>query len=112
MTLEVDRSRSSDRPDGGTAGQLGASKSDSRDLHGFINDSGRGTVDLVLSAADKCCLHERFDTTTVEIEIFVQGAAAAQVLPVVTPMIRVIMPSPDRGSQNGSTDSDRAEPVP
>ena len=48
---------------------------------------------------------------TIEIEIFVQGAASAQVLPVLTPMICVNIPNSHHGAQAGSSRSDSSDLV-
>ena len=109
ITLEVGRQGSHDDcRDGGAVRQPGLGSSD---LHGFVDGSGRGALDLVLYPADTCTLQNCTNTVTIEIEIFVQGAASAQVLPVLTPMICVNIPNSHHGAQAGSSRSDSSDLV-
>lgn len=110
VTLELERQRSpDDRRDSGADRQTGASGWSSAGVHGVVDGSGRGTVDLVLYPADTSNPHNYTDTVAIEIEIFVQGAASAQVLPVLTPRICVNIPSPHPGTPNGSSRSDSTD---
>lgn len=112
ITLEVQGERPPDgRRDGGTGRQTVALDSDSVGVHGVVDGSGRGTIDLVLFPADANSPHKytSTDSVAIEIEIFVQGAASAQVLPVLTPMISVNIPSCHPGTQNGKSRSDSSD---
>ena len=109
IKLEVGRQRSHDDcRHGGAVRQSGVG---SPDVYGLVDGSGRGALDLVLYPADTSNLHNCTNTVTIEIEIFVQGAASAQVLPVLTPMICVNIPSSHHGARAGSSRSDSSDLV-
>lgn len=99
VTLEVDSRQTPDGVGHSNARQPSASDLDSGEERGFINGSGRGVLDLVLHRADTC----KHDTVAIEMEIFVHGAASAQVLPVLTPVIHVNTPSSHPGAQTDSS---------
>jgi hypothetical protein len=92
-------------------------KLNSRNTDGFIDGSGRGMLDVVLQAvpasgqskpascgdagasADRAI---RSRTTAIEIELFVQGAVSTQILPVLTPTLRVTIPEPSANTADSS----------